>query len=51
MFEISNRNVWDRAAKDTEGLENFFRAHRENYKFESPKYKAFIVFSQHAIRP
>lgn len=45
MFEISNRNVWDRAAKDTEGLENFFRAHRENYKFESPKYKAFIVFA------
>ncbi len=45
MFEISNRNVWDRAAKDTEGLENFFRAHRDNYKFESPKYKAFIVFA------
>lgn len=45
MFEISNRNVWDRAAKDTEGLENYFRAHRNNYKFESPKFKAFVVFA------
>lgn len=45
MFEISNRNVWDRASKDTEELENYFLAHRDNYKFESPKYKAFVVFA------
>lgn len=45
MFEISNRNVWDRAAKDTEGLEKYFLTHRDDYKFESPKYKAFVVFA------
>ena len=45
MFEISNRNVWERASKDTEGLENYFRANRDKYKFESPKFKAFIVFA------
>lgn len=45
MFEISNRNVWERASKDTEGLEKFFQDHRGNYKFDTPKYKAFVVFA------
>ena len=45
LFEISNRNVWDRSTRDTEGLEEFFRANRENYKWDAPKYKGYIVFA------
>lgn len=45
MYEISNRKVWDRAAKDAEGLEAFFNAHRDQYKWEAPKYKAMVVFA------
>lgn len=45
MYEVSNRKVWDRAAKDVEGLEAYFQAHRDQYKWEAPKYKAMVVFA------
>lgn len=45
LFEISNRNVWDRSTRDTEGLKEFFRVNRDNYKWDAPKYKGYIVFA------
>lgn len=45
LFEISNRNVWDRASQDKEGLEAYFNANRDRYKWESPKYKGFVVYT------
>lgn len=45
MYEISNRNVWDKAAKDKEGLEKYFLAHRDKYKWEQPKFKSYIIFA------
>ncbi len=46
LYEISNRNVWDRAAKDSEGLEAFFKANAAKYAWEKPKFKSFIIFAQ-----
>lgn len=43
LFEISNRNVWERAAKDTEGLEKYFKEHRNDYTWTSPKVKGFLI--------
>lgn len=43
LFEISNRNVWDKSNKDREGLEAFFESHRADYKWDTPRYKAIIV--------
>ena len=37
--------MWDRASTDTEGLENFFRENRDKYRWESPKFKSFIIFA------
>lgn len=45
LYEISNRNVWDKAAKDTEGLDKFFKANLERYRWESPKFKSYILFA------
>lgn len=45
LFEISNRNVWERASKDTTGLENFFLANRDKYKWEKPHYKGYVIFA------
>jgi peptidyl-prolyl cis-trans isomerase SurA len=45
LFEISNRNVWEKASKDEAGLEAYFNAHRDNYTWENPKYKGTIVFA------
>ena len=43
LFEISNQKVWDRASKDAEGLENYFNENKDKYKWESPKYKGFLI--------
>ncbi len=43
LFEISNREVWEKAAKDTEGLQKFFKKNKRKYKWSKPHYKGFIV--------
>ncbi len=45
LFEVSNGKIWDKAAKDTEGLEAFFNANRDKYRFEAPKFKSYIFFA------
>lgn len=43
LFEISNREVWDRANKDLDGLEEYFRNHRAEYRWDVPHYRGFVV--------
>lgn len=43
LYEVSVRKVWDKAAKDTEGLRNFFERNRANYKWSEPHAKGFLV--------
>lgn len=37
--------MWDRSTKDTEGLENYFRANKEKYTWEKPHYKGYVIFA------
>ena len=39
LYEISNRQVWDRAAKDEDGLRAWFKAHKKDYDWAEPHYK------------
>ena len=39
LYEISNQLVWDKAAKDEAGLEQYFKKHKKNYKWDEPRYK------------
>ena len=43
LFEISNREVWEKASKDTEGLQKFFKKNRKKYKWDKPHYKGFLI--------
>ncbi len=43
LYEISNREVWDRANTDAEGLEAYFKAHRDNYRWDVSHYRGFLV--------
>lgn len=45
LFDISNRNVWDRATKDTKGLKRYFKANRKKYAWDAPKFKSFVIFA------
>lgn len=43
LYEVSVRKVWDRASKDTEGLQKFFEANRGNYTWTNPHVKGILV--------
>ncbi|HLP05879.1 MAG TPA: hypothetical protein VK152_10660, partial [Paludibacter sp.] len=44
LFEVSNREVWEKASKDTEGLDKYFKAHKADYTWEKPHYKGHIIY-------
>lgn len=43
LFEISNRNVWQKASTDVDGLTAYFNAHRQNYRWDEQKYKGLLI--------
>ena len=45
LYNISNQEVWERAAKDTVGLAKYFDEHRGDYTWKAPKFKGYVVFA------
>ena len=43
LFEVSLREVWDKAAKDTAGLENYFKANKKKYTWTKPRWKGWLL--------
>ncbi len=39
LYEISNRTIWDKAAKDEEAQARYFKKHKKKYKWEEPRFK------------
>ncbi len=45
FFEISNREVWQKAANDEKGLEKFFKKNKKKYKFSVPHFRGAVIYS------
>lgn len=43
LYEISNREVWDKAAKDEAGLAKYFKKHRKEYAYDEPVFRGIIA--------
>lgn len=43
FFEVSTREVWDKAQNDIEGLEKFFKKNKKKYKFETPRFRGAVI--------
>ena len=43
LFEVSNREVWDKASVDTIGLTQFFETHKSDYAWQEPHWKGSVV--------
>ena len=43
LYEISLREVWEKAANDEEGLEKYFKKHKKNYRYDEPVYRGLVV--------
>lgn len=45
LYEVSVENIWDKAANDIEGLQNFYDKNKGSYKWENPHAKGVIVMA------
>ena len=46
LFDVSLREVWDKANQDTEGLAAYFKANKKNYPWDEPRYKGYIIYAK-----
>lgn len=44
LFEVSLKEVWDKASADTAGLTAFFNEHKKEYKWDKPRYKGYVLY-------
>jgi len=43
LFEISSKEVWEKAVSDTAGLETYFNTHRSDYSWKEPHFKGLVI--------
>lgn len=43
LFEVSNREVWEKVSLDHEGLEKYFKKNKKKYAWDSPRFKGAVV--------
>lgn len=48
LYEVSNRLVWDKAAKDEAGLAAFFKKNRKRYAWTEPRFKGIAYNCKNA---
>lgn len=45
FFEVSTREVWDKASNDEAGLTKYFKKNKKKYKFETPRYRGAVIYA------
>ncbi|MDR1527397.1 MAG: peptidylprolyl isomerase [Dysgonamonadaceae bacterium] len=48
LFEVSNREVWDKASNDTVGLIQYFETHQSKYAWNEPHWKGYVILLKDA---
>lgn len=43
LFDVSLKEVWDKAPQDKEGLTKFFKKNKKKYTWENPRYKGYVL--------
>ena len=49
LFDVSLREVWDKANKDTEGLAAYFKANKKNYTWDEPRFKGYMIYAKDEV--
>lgn len=52
LYEISNKTIWDKAAKDEEALATYFKKNKKKYTWDEPRFKgmAYHVKQQDDVK-
>ncbi len=48
LYEISNRNIWEKAAKDEVGLAAYFKKNKKKYAWSEPRFKGMAYHVKNA---
>ena len=49
LFDVSLREVWDKASQDSEGLEAYFKAHKNEFKWDEPRCKGCVIYAKNEV--
>lgn len=44
LFELSSQEIWQKAAKDEDGLKKYFRKNKKRYNWEKPHFCGIVYF-------
>lgn len=44
LFDISNREIWEKAASDPDVLESYYLSHKKQFRFNPPAFKGMVLF-------
>ncbi len=50
LFEVSDKEVWQKTPLDTKGLKKFFKKNKKQYAWSEPRYKGYVISSDSAER-
>jgi len=48
VFEVSNKEVWNKASQDEVALAQFFKKNKKNYKWDEPRFKGIAYYTKEA---
>lgn len=46
LFDISNREIWERVSNHPEEMEEYFQSHLAQFSFDKPCFKGMVLFCQ-----
>lgn len=49
LFDVSLREVWDKANQDTEGLAAYFKQHKKEYTWDEPRFKGYMIYAKNKV--
>ncbi len=49
LFDVSLREVWDKANQDVEGLQAFFEANKKQYTWDAPQFKGCVIYAKNEV--
>ena len=49
LFDVSLREVWDKANQDTEGLATYFKQHKKEYTWDEPRFKGYMIYAKNKV--
>ena len=49
LFDVSLREVWDKANQDVEGLQSYFKANKKQYTWDEPRFKGYVIYAKNEL--